>query len=339
MELLGSLSADPDEDRGKSLPTYAMSEIQLNPYPRVRCWIGDYFTHLDDSGSLQWELIESIRRFKWILKSAPSTTRVLNPLMWCLQPKRMRVDRRARSSTRADAVLSGAGRCAGAGVSVLVRYENDDGSRSLLVHRRSSSGVSAGEAMYHVAPAGMFQSFTGSVYADYSVDLTAKREYLEELFGLDTPQRKLDIAAWVRLNPNTRFLQALLDSGKADLRYTGIALNLLTLTPEVLGLLDIRTSDWKRAHTAPTTDFEGERLADLELNEEYARLDVHPDQPATDNTSLPYSAVEEELLAHPALHPATIWPTGAAAVWAGIDALRAVDQARAKDGGVAKPPQ
>ncbi len=206
----------------------------------------------------------------------------------------------------AEALLSGQRRSAAIGIGVLTVY-NDCGQYKALLARRSEK-TAFDSGLFHVLPAMMFQSTTAN-FADrreWSVKHQIFREVLEELFNMPE-ERQPPRWDYFYAQPALRYLLALLESGAAQLLATGIALNLLTLRPEICALLLIHDAEWYKRVSAADSDMP------LATAAETVRDSL---------TSAPIDS-DEEFLAHfpPRLHlrmPAQATAT----LWLGIDLAR-----------------
>ncbi len=191
----------------------------------------------------------------------------------------------------ADMTTCGAGRSAALGVSVLTAYRASDGYRALVVER-SGKTAHMPNAL-HVLPAFQFQP-SGDDYpaAEWDVARQVKREYAEELF--DVPED-----ADAQASPAVQRLEAMLAGGAAEIRYSGIVFNPMTTHLSVCVLLLIHDPDW---HTA---------------------LDSRPTWETRTRYRLPVTNDAALLDALPPDAQYRFAPSGAAALWLGMDQLQA----------------
>jgi hypothetical protein len=205
---------------------------------RLDCKLGTYFHSLSTSEALDPELTEAYA-------ALPDSDA---EMVW------PRLERRAWLHERvADPVADGRWRSAAIGVSTLtivrVRNRSFDGYKMFLSPR--SCTVATQRRRYHVVPSGMFQPFIPSESPDllqdqFSVFATAVREFVEELYGveeLETGDGRVDPQAIYRRR-EARLLNDMLGAGDAALLYTGVAVNLLALRPEVCTVLIIDDARW-----------------------------------------------------------------------------------------------
>jgi hypothetical protein len=194
---------------------------------------------------------------------------------------------------------TGAGRSASLGVSVLTVFGDGDGYRALLAQRSAQTAHMPGR--YHVLPAFMFQpSAAETATRDWSLRDHILREYAEELFNVTEAEHGGDSTP----HPAYRQLQAMLTTGEAALYLTGITVNLQTTHISVCVLLLVHRTEW------------------------YQRL---REQPAmmweTQHVITPPVATDADLLAAvPANFHRLLAPNGAAALWLGVDTVRAILQ-------------
>ena len=150
-----------------------------------------------------------------------------------------------------EALLSGAGRAAAIGISVLTVFAMEKrGYHALLVQRSNNLAVGAG--LYHIMPAFVFQPFGPPWWNEtlWSIEHQILREFGEELFGMPEFHDWPDSVSpdYFKSYAPVAGLIAMLADGRASLTLTGIALNLLSMRPEVCTLLVIHDPSWYKAH-------------------------------------------------------------------------------------------
>ena len=190
----------------------------------------------------------------------------------------------------AEMLTCGDGRSAALGVSVLTAYRAKDGYRALVVER-SGKTAHMPNAL-HVLPAFQFQP-SGDDYpaAEWDVTRQVKREYAEELF--DVPE-----TADAQASPAVQQLEAMLAAGTAEIRYSGIVFNPMTTHLSICVLLLIHDPDW---HTT---------------------LDTRPTWETQTRYRLPVTDDASVLAGLPPNAQYRFAPSGAAALWLGIDQLQ-----------------
>jgi transcriptional regulator with XRE-family HTH domain len=220
--------------------TYDLRAMGRDEQGRVQlhCKLGTYYHSLSTSESLDPELLEAYAAW-------PDS-----------QPEQVwpRLERRVWLHERvADPVADGRYRSAAIGVSTLtivrVRNRSFDGYKLFLSPR--SVTVATQRRRYHVVPSGMFQPFIPGDSGDllqgqFSVAETVMREFVEELYGveeLETGDGRVDPHAIYRRR-EARLLSDMLRSGDAALLYSGVAVNLLALRPEICTVLIIHDPAW-----------------------------------------------------------------------------------------------
>jgi hypothetical protein len=222
--------------------------------------------------------------------------------------------RKALHRKVSDPITSGDGRCAGIGVSTLVAYQDGD-ELKLMLKRRSSSTVASHPGGIHVIPSGMFQQFGEEVDKEFSVTHTVLREYLEELFNVPESEYFGSPAQSFYSDSRLEYLSSLIADGRAGLYLSGIAVNLLTLRPEVCTLLWIKDKAWWQHHSRDVP-----RSEHIHVNKEFE----NPYSSKTAIGSILYRDSDDELLQEPGLEPMGMVPSGAAAFWLGVDTMRAL---------------
>jgi hypothetical protein len=225
-----------------------------------------------------------------------------------------------------DPVTDGRFRSAALGVSTLtivrVRSRSFDGYKMFLSPR--SATVATQRRRYHVVPSGMFQPFVPGESTDllqdqFSVSATAMREFVEELYGvheLETGDGRVDPQAiyWRR---EARLLTDMLRGGDAALLYTGVAVNLLALRPEICTVLVIHDPAWYEREC-------GELKICDEFLQQCQQAELLPDQRWVQLINLDRHGLEPESRWHDALKAHTVVAPGAAAVDLGLRVARAV---------------
>jgi transcriptional regulator with XRE-family HTH domain len=293
--------------------TYDLGNMTHDAQGRVRvdCKLGTYFHSLSTSECLDAELLEALAAW-------PDTP---PEQVWPRLPRRAWLHARV-----ADPVADGGCRSAALGVSTLtivrVRTRAFDGYK-LFVSPRSVT-VATQRRRYHVVPSGMFQPFVPGGSADvlrdqFSVRATVVREFVEELYGvqeLETGDGRVDPQA-IYDRREARVLDELLGAGDAALLYTGVAVNLLALRPEICTLLLINDPGW----------WERER-GQLRICDEYVQqseqADLLPDQRWVQLINLEPGSLEVEAEWREVLRARTVVAPGVAALELGLRVARAV---------------
>lgn len=209
--------------------TYVLHHLTTHPL-QLHGQFGQYFDMLATCAALENEMKASI-----------GTGLIRLPLRTQLH----------RSLHVPQAVWSGAGRSAAIGGACLVVFNDQGVYRAILAPRSASNATDPG--FYHVMPAFIFQPTQAQPHPlDWRISHHIFREFLEELFGLeetDAPPEAL------YQHPALADLQRMLATGKAELRATGIAVNLLTLRPEVCAVLVIHDPGWWARVTDPASEY------------------------------------------------------------------------------------
>lgn len=208
---------------------------------KLHCKLGTYFHTRATSQVLGPEIVDALCK-------RPD----LEPEeAWHLLERRLWLHERV-----ADPVADGRHRSAGIGVSTLtivrVREQETDGCRMML--SPSSIELASHGPRWHVVPSGMLQPFASDsadrLRMQFSVRSTVLREFVEELFGVEAPDTgdgNVDHDAILQ-RPEARALTQMLDRGDAQLLYTGVAVNLLTLRPEICTVLIVHDPGWYEHH-------------------------------------------------------------------------------------------
>lgn len=211
-----------------------------------------------------------------------------------------------------NVLVNGAGRAAALGMSAVVAFRDRNGGlHALLGHR--GTGVATYASCWHVVPSGMAgwrfatlgnpdapEGSTRSLkgYGPTYLESAILREYSEELFN--HPEEAWEDEGTVRRH---EAVAALLHTYHAEIEFTGIAVDLVNLRFEVCALIfiaDPRYYDGR--HYIPGW--------------EHGPQGVHT-VPVGGTAGSP----EEQLILRQ-MTPGNTVPTGAAALWAGVDRAR-----------------
>jgi hypothetical protein len=187
-------------------------------------------------------------------------------------------------------------RVAGIGVAALVCYYSENDHNLHAVIARRSSSVSTWKETWHVFPSGMlgtrFIDFDG--YRSTDVKLAMLAEFGEELCSEDALEERSVAREFV-----SEFADERLGRFDSELIFTGVAFDLLNLRPEICSVILIRDPKWIReTRIIPNYEIRRGTL-------------THPAVGTSDQ------AAATRFL------PAETVPSGAAALWCGIDAVRA----------------
>lgn len=283
--------------------TYDLGSIQrTDGRLRFHCKVGTYYHSLSTSEALEPEIMDPYSAWP---DYDPEEA-------W---PK---LERRAWLHERVpDPVTDGSHRSAALGVSTLtivrIRRPEFDGYKMFLSPR--STTVATQRRRYHVIPSGMFQPFVGdgspdALRAQFSVRTTVMREFVEELYGVEefeTGDGRVDHNAIFRRR-EARLLTDLLERGDARLLYTGVAVNLLALRPEICTLLVIDDPGWYEQEGPEL------RLCDEYLRQS-ERTELLPDQLWVQTIALDRRNLTPDPDWSALLRPATLYAPG----WAGVD--------------------
>jgi hypothetical protein len=273
-------------------PTFCMSDIRReNGAVKIDCWTGKYFESLQTSEMLEWEALSAFSK-----EGVPTLENDL--------PARSRAHTLAGVK---DPVLHPVGRAAAIGISTLVLFNRGDGYAALL-SERSRGGVVIHADMCHVIPSFTFQPTAGDMVKEFSVVHNIFREYLEELFHLKEAKEAPSVLSYDYFygNRNLCYLRELLDSGKARIYFTGVAMDALNLRPEICTLLLIHESQWYGWHRIGT-----HQLDRIEFNEESKKISESNNKPNVVSIGEVSTRLE----------PTTTDPAGAAAICLGLEAV------------------
>lgn len=258
--------------------TFALDHLRLNPL-RLDARVGRYFDMLATCAALNYELEQaSERRF-------------------------MRLPSRVQFHRDVDvrqAITRGYGRSAAIGVAILVVFNHGGVYKAVMARRSANNATDSGR--YHLLPAFIFQPLHAEVRAEeWSIVYHIWREYLEELFGM--PEHS---EGW-QTHRAYQDIQERIAQGSASLHLTGITTNLMTLRPEVCGVLVIDGADWYERITTPGSD--------MPLNAHAEAQGGHLHLVSIETDEALHSTLPPNLHRH-------MPPQGAVAFWLGVDKFR-----------------
>gem|GEM_PF-2736448 len=289
--------------RHQNLWNLCVSEVIVSPEgPRLRAHLARYFDIMDSCDAMISELAFRDE------ETPPSAA--LGPLDAVAFPLRYSHQQQARA---ASILADGTGRAAGLGLSAAVVFVDSDGELCVLAAQRSTS-VATYASCWNVLPAGMAgwrfaksglpdaprgSTFSASYKPSY-LENALLREYSEELFGF--PEKLFEDESTVAATQCVRRLRDL----EATIEFTGIATDLMNLRFEVCALIYIDDPAW----------FEHERDL-IVANWEHRGSGPIRRLPIGESRDC---AAEETIVSH--MTPGNTVPTGAAALWAGVDRAR-----------------
>ncbi|OUJ69198.1 hypothetical protein [Hymenobacter crusticola] len=288
--------------------TYVMHQLRADQGElRLDGGVGKYFdTHLT-SESLEWELRSKSHLLKGTTEQDFHKFFQRLPLRKTLHAK------------VSNPVLDGTGRSNALGISTLIAYKDKNrDAYQLLTRRRAKKGVPLRSGLLHVVPGFMFQPTTTILGIEYEYDIryNVLREYLEELFSVEENLSN-DHPDIIYSDCRLQYLLQLFEQGKAALYFTGVAVNLLNLRPEICTLLVISSPEWYEKCTHDPAHY-------WKFNKEFQRIndDVRPKE-YIGAFSL---STDEAMIETASLYPNRTVPVGAAAFWLGVDTLRELQQ-------------
>lgn len=271
--------------------TFALKQVQLEPL-KLDFNYGYYFDMLATCGAFEIELRDAI------------------------VSKLIRLPGRSqyhREISHNAALVRGTGRSAAIGGACLTVFNHEGAYKAMLARRSAKNATDPG--FFHLLPAFIFQprQYPAQPH-ETQISYHIFREYLEELFAMPetVSPTPLDREETFFNHPAYRYLQDLMQAGKAGLYLTGVALNLLTLRPEICALLLIHDPAWYARITAPDSDMP--LNADAETQHGITLVPIERD---------------EALLAALPPNVHTIMPPQAVvALWEGVDVARKMIQRR-----------
>ena len=307
--------------------TYTMTRFSAKGDRRFQCGLGWYFDAVATCDVMESEILAAVQR-----QSTEQTARG-NVGLDDLPIRKWLHDHVA------DPIVGGSFRSAAIACSTLILYRASAGGYRMLVNQRSSK-VAAHPFQYHVAPSFMLGPVIDPL-EEFSIRHNLMREYLEELYNLQEVRYSHEPGA-PRPGISPRFfygrrpLQKLMEmlsrtdpAKKADLLYTGIAVSLLNLRPEVCTLIIIRDKDWFLSESGESPSTGSNDMAILRFNEEFLTAEEEK-MTTTILRSHPRSLMSMKLderlepVEKDHLNPENLVPPANAAISLGLDVARKI---------------
>jgi len=199
--------------------------------PRLHCAEGYYFDTVNTCIVLEEELKRNL---------AKATESDFASLYATMHLRRAIHQNQIGKAALADA-WSGERRSAA--IAICCLFVASDGVSYRYYVRRRSANLADGAGLYHVIPSMVFQPIAkdGNEPDSFSITNTILREVAEELFDHEeevTPEHETNCP------PEIMALRELLQTGGAELLITGVAMELLSLRPEILAVLIVHDPEW-----------------------------------------------------------------------------------------------
>jgi hypothetical protein len=240
--------------------TYGMLQTRVQGSLSMQCYAGWYYDMIKTCDSLQWELLTTLGSDPSLMDEA-----VQNPQEFMQESLGLRA--LAHRGAGMDPILNGKGRSNAIGVSCSIVFQTERGWATIV--RERSPYVAVCRDALHVVPSFMFASEVGDLEREYSVRHNICREYLEEVFNkheIEQPPPAATFNWFYSKYPDYQYLRDMLESGKAKLLFTGLAVDVFTLRTEILTLLLVNSSEWWANHSQGN---EALRLSHIEVNDEF----------------------------------------------------------------------
>ncbi|MCX6164263.1 MAG: hypothetical protein NTU73_05290, partial [Ignavibacteriae bacterium] len=230
--------------------TYTMKKINIGKKITLECELGKYFEGLDTNYSLEWEIFNKANNLR---HQGENSFKKFNEQL-SLRNKLHEVVN--------NPILDGFGRSAMIGISTLIICKIK-GKYYMFLRRRSKKSVSVDQGLLHVIPSSTFQPMTVFHKEEFKVSHNIYREYLEELFNRPEPEPN-EYWNTIYNDEILKYLKELLDNGQAKLLFSGLAINLFSLRPEICTVLIIDSEKWIEYHTES-----GDNKKFFKFNEEW----------------------------------------------------------------------
>lgn len=194
--------------------------------PKIDCAMGRYYDNVLTQYAIEWETNKLINQFAGKGKEKfEAALRDSNSL-----PLRTQVEEKG------NPLLSGKGRCAVISIMTFFVFRRKDGLYCIV--RKRSADVGMAPDLFHVLPAGVFESTGEDFRHEWSIKLNVYRELLEELYGIKEMSSSSQTAPEyiLRRRPIPQ-LEKLLQEKRAYFSITGLCVNLLHFGAEICTVL------------------------------------------------------------------------------------------------------
>ncbi len=296
-----------------NLPTFTMRELVASPERLgMRCEMGRYFDMIDTCDDLEWEMLKQSSTLR------SSGNRALQNF-----DERLTLRHTVHEMVQNPA-RDGAFRSVAVSLSCVIAFHH--GGKCYLMIRKRSADVAVHPNLLHVVPSFMFQPTSDAVQdVEYSIQHQIFREYLEEVFNRPDPKEEGENDPhYFEDDERLCYLQDLLAHGQARFYFTGVAVNLLSLRPEICTVLHITSEEWYARHNPP----QAPRKWEFHLNGEFVSTGFKEQQqndrvPLVGNISV--EPADEAILEQIDVSPLAVVPCGAAAFWLAVDLVRELE--------------
>ncbi len=236
--------APPSPIKHESI-NYRMVNISLNNgLPIINGALGRYYDNILTQYAIEWELNKFISKHK-----------SKDNLISALQSDRALPLRNELEMKVSNPLVDGSSRCASLTISTFLVFRRSNGYYCLLKKRSANVGLSPN--MFHVVPAGMFESAHKDFKYEWSVKYNSYRELLEEVYN------KEELISSGPANPEYLYeiepMPTLLDfikRKKADLSVTGICVDMLNLRTEICTILSVDDEEFVKTKMQLNWEYE-----------------------------------------------------------------------------------
>lgn len=282
--------------------TYRMTALQFGDQLKLECALGGYYNMLKSCEILEFELLTRFSQ----LKPPPSDFQWFTDQIWL----------RKYLHSRGSPIKHPLGRSVAISISTPIIFAEGDTFKVLI--RERSRDVAIYKHLLHVLPSFMFQPQLRFYKEEYSVKHSIYREYLEEVIGREDLERPTggEFFDFFYSDPNLSYLRDLEERGDAKFYFTGVAMNLLSLRPEICTLLLITDPEWI-VNQRQGKEVRGHKLSILRTNWEFKLRDELKD--AKFKGIAVIDLTKDLMIPDNLFKPENFVPPGAAALKLGID--------------------
>jgi len=282
--------------------TIVMKSLQTEPTISISCGTSTYFSGIETSQALEWEIYKAAG---WAADKKLGIESM---------KKRLKLRENILNGIT-DPVRNGEGRAATVGISVLLSYMHENKVKILLWERGPLSSY-YDRGKLHVLPSGYFQISSQLKNEEFSAVHSALKEFAHELFGYDVSK---DSALTPYGIYNQQYIKELMQLAKDDkilLYFTGIAVNMLSLRPEIMLWLHIDSKEWFDNHAQEKDGFKPFDIDFKELKQEQ-KTKKGKNPLKNEAYFIDFDNTPDKIFRLCNIKPSNVVPVGAACIYAG----------------------
>ena len=232
-EFIKKMEENPESPYKHESINYRLTNISMDSeLPKINGALGKYYDNVLTQYGMEWELN------KIIIKSKSKEKLLKKINKYGSLPLREKIELNTSSP-----MTVGSSRCASLTISTFFVFKKSTGYCCLVKKRSNKVGVSPN--MFHVVPAGMFESTHNDYENEWSIRYNILREFIEEVYNIPEviSSNPSNSEHMYKIEP-LPYLLKLFEEGKAHLSITGISVDLLGLRTEINTILFVDDEDF-----------------------------------------------------------------------------------------------